>query len=127
MVYKNSFYIIFGLIFLSGCAVTPNKYETFLNPIIGSGTKEDIIREYGAPHRKEVTDKSEFWLYHFSHGHKRVVTPPQKNPFADYYENPQLKSLFKPTPGKVEEYEIYDEIIIEFGKTGKFKSWKQLH
>ena len=127
---------IFGcviLLFLSfsvGCASfepRPSKYEITLNPLVGIGTKNDMIKKYGLPDRKETTEQSEFWSYHFSHGFRKVVTPPQKNPFAEHYSNPHVKALFKPTPGTVKEYEVYEEILLEFDNKGLLKSWKQLH
>lgn len=86
------------------------EYESTLKPLLGTATKEDIVRRYGAPQDRQTAGSLEVWTYHLSYGVRGgayVATPSQYGGFAT-----------------TNSYEIYDRLTLMFNSTGYLDSYK---
>jgi hypothetical protein len=86
------------------------EYQALLDPKIGVATREDMIRQFGAPQDRQTVGSLEVWTYHMSFGSRGGA----------YISNPSQFGGFASTASR----EIYDRLTLTFEAHGYLKDWR---
>ena len=102
------------LAFLSSCVQIAvdkrlQEYKAIFEPMLGSATKEDIVRRFGAPQDRQFVGSIEVWTYHRSFGTRGGAYVPPYNQYGTY--------------ASTQSHEVYDRITLTFNAAGMLDSW----
>jgi hypothetical protein len=117
--------IIVSFILVLTCAVTGcaskktdpvdrySAYCALLNPLVAKANREQVLRRFGMPSKKEEVAHTEVWQYLKSYGAEtngRAVAAASGNVAG--------------ARGQAITLGIYDDVTIIFDRDGKLQSWK---
>ena len=124
---RNAFLLAIVIVLSSACAqitaqAALTRYQFDLNPITGTATQEDIVRQYGPPKEKKKVGALEVWTYQFSYGSRGIMVVSPYAPY-DYYAMAYGPS-YGTAHGTTESREQYDLLTVRFRKDGVLDSWR---
>ncbi len=81
-----------------------------LDPMVGTASQEDVVRQFGAPVDRQRVGSLDIWTFHQSFGTRggAYVTPYNS---AGAYATGQA-------------HEVYDRLTLTFGPRGILESWR---
>jgi hypothetical protein len=82
-------------------------YRQVLTPMVATATREDCVRKFGMPDRREQLGALEVWQYERTDGAARL---------ARYREGPE------PLPGVTSGFA--DDVTLIFDQEGRLQSWR---
>ena len=127
MLLRNVFVLAFVALLSSACAqITASnqltRYQLDLNPITGTATQDDIVRQYGAPKEKRKVGALEVWTYHFSYGHRGATVISPYVPYDQY--GFAWGRNYGVARGATQSREEYDLLTLRFRGDGVLDSWR---
>jgi len=115
---RSSFYmsaVALVVLLLASCAQIAadnrvKEYEALLNPMVGTATREDIARQFGAPYDRQSVGSIEIWTYRQSFGARGHAYVSPYNQYGTY--------------GTAHSREVYDNLSFTFNSLGILESWR---
>ena len=106
--------LVICVLLLAGCAQMAvnnrlKEYQALLDPMIGTATTTDIVRQFGAPRDRQTVGSLEVWTYHQPFGTRGAAYVSPYNQYGTY--------------AATHTHEVYDRLSLTFNATGVLDSW----
>jgi len=111
----RAFFATLMLVLVAACAQMAVKnrikeYKALLNPMVGTATQPDIVRQFGAPQDRQTITSIEVWTYYQSFGTRGGAYVSPYNQYGAY--------------ATTQAHEVYDRLTFTFNAAGVLESWR---